>query len=113
VWGGPGIDTIQGTYGGSDIVRGNAGRDGIHVAEINVDLDTGFVYRDTPNPGVDTVYGGDGPDDVFAVDGFKDVIDCGLNPSRFPDKVRFDAGLDEVANCEELVPYTLPPPPSN
>ena len=45
---------------------------------------------------VNAVEGGAGNDTVYAVEGQRDVIDCG--PGR--DSVEFDVGLDSVKRCE-------------
>jgi Ca2+-binding RTX toxin-like protein len=107
VYGGPGSDWIGGLFGGADVAKGHGGSDSIQILDDYIDVDTGQVYRDTPNPGVDTAYGGRGDDYIYAIDGFRDVIDCGL--SSF-DTVYFDEGIDEVTNCEILEPGTLPSP---
>jgi hypothetical protein len=107
VYGGPGRDVIEWLFGGTDFVKGQGGSDTIILVDDDIDLDSGHVFRDTPNPGVDTVYGGGGADYIYAIDGFRDVIDCGL--SSF-DTVYFDERIDEITNCEILEPRTLPSP---
>jgi Ca2+-binding RTX toxin-like protein len=107
VYGGLGRDSIYWLFGGADVAKGHGGGDFINLVDDDIDLDSGHVFRDTPNPGVDTAYGGGGADHVYAVDGFRDNIDCGL--SSF-DTVYFDEGIDEITNCETLEPRTLPSP---
>jgi RTX calcium-binding nonapeptide repeat (4 copies) len=51
--------------------------------------------------GRDTVYGGRGADRIGAVDGQRDVIDCGRGRS---DAVRYDLVLDTIKNCEKKYP---------
>lgn len=79
-----GEDVLYG-FGGSDTLRGGGRIDFIVAEELSL------------NPGVDTVRGDGGRDQIFALDGYQDVIDCGDNE----DTVFFDVGRDLVAdNCE-------------
>jgi Ca2+-binding RTX toxin-like protein len=107
VYGGAGSEVIAWLFGGADVAKGHSGGDFIDLVDDDIYLETGQVIRDTPNPGVDTAYGGSGADYIYAVDGFRDVIDCGL--SSF-DTVYFDEGIDKITNCEILEPRTLPSP---
>ena len=84
--GGPGDDWLTG-YGRSDLLSGGDGNDTIDARD----------SADQPRPkGRDTVKGGAGNDLIHAVDGLKDVIDCGTGR----DEVTYDAGLDTVTGCE-------------
>jgi hypothetical protein len=47
------------------------------------------------------IYGGDGDDTITAADGVLDDIDCGEGTDTV---VSYDRGLDELANCETLIP---------
>ena len=97
--GSKGEDTLIG-HGGSDLLRGGGRADVINAREDE---------RPTPteNPGEDTVIAHSGRDEIDALDGFKDTINCGDGV----DTVFFDDGpvvFDEVAdNCENR----NPPPP--
>ena len=54
------------------------------------------------HPSVDTVFGDFGDDITRAQDGFKDILDCG---ECSQDRVLgYDAGLDEITNCEIVFP---------
>jgi len=76
-------------FGGGDTLRGGGRADFIVTEELSL------------NPGADTVRGDGGRDQIFALDGSLDTIDCGDNV----DTVFFDEGLDLVAdNCEVLNP---------
>ncbi len=88
-----GLDSEVFIYGrgGSDLLVGSGGRDNIFTTE-----------SPSANPGVDTVRAGDGNDGIDAVDGFRDVINCGTGDSHL---VYFDRGLDVVAcDCERRNP---------
>lgn len=94
LYGGPGLDVLQWSFGGDDLLVGRGGRDSIYA------LEEELPNRPTPNPGVDTVKGNSGSDFVYAVDGYKDYVNCG----RGKDTVHFDQGLDVITNCEVLDP---------
>jgi hypothetical protein len=51
-------------------------------------------------PLLSNLFGGPGNDDVNAVEGARDVIDCGAGR----DRVAFDAGVDSVKHCEIKTP---------
>ena len=82
LFGGAEADDLVGGAG-SDLLAGEGGDD-------NIAAD--FLFSD----GTDTVEGGSGRDTVNAVEGTRDIIDCG--PGQ--DRVQFDAGLDSVKRCE-------------
>jgi hypothetical protein len=84
LFGGPGNDTMIGN-GGSDLYSGGGGAD-VFAAD-----------NPTEAEGVDAVNAGRGNDTVNAEEGQKDVIDCGRGTR---DEVTFDAGIDQVKNCE-------------
>ncbi len=95
IYGGEGRDTLYG-FGGSDLLGGGGGTDYIFAEEYRSRLGYPGVAR-SKNPGVDSVSGGGGGDHIEAVDGHRDVIDCGSGK----DAVWFDKGLDTVsADCE-------------
>ena len=103
--GGGGADVVTGEVG-NDTLGGGAGNDQLEDAG-GTDLlnggrgDDQIVAFDTVFPlGVDTIEGGRGNDTIFANDSFKDVIDCGSGK----DRVKFDAKLDKVRNCEIKTP---------
>ena len=115
ITGGDGADVLHGdarpdgALDGADKVSGGAGNDlltGAGRADVLLggpgnDLILAEEGAENGRPGGrDTVKGGDGQDIIEAVDGFKDVIDCG----RGRDKVRYDRGIDTVENCEEKTP---------
>jgi Ca2+-binding RTX toxin-like protein len=87
----PGNDQLLGG-GGSDDLVGGAGSDRLYGEGGNDHVSADFLFSD----GTDAVEGGQGDDTVNAVEGHRDVIDCG--PGR--DQVQFDAGLDSVKRCE-------------
>jgi Ca2+-binding RTX toxin-like protein len=87
----PGNDQLLGG-GGSDDLVGGAGSDRLYGEGGNDHVSADFLFSD----GTDAVEGGQGDDIVYAVEGQRDVIDCG--PGR--DQVQFDAGLDSVKRCE-------------
>ena len=87
VYGGVGAEVFIFGRGGRDLLSSGPGSDNIFADE----------FPDT-DPVVDTVKGGRGNDGIDAVDGFKDIIDCGKGPDDF---VVFDRNRYEVAaNCE-------------
>jgi Ca2+-binding RTX toxin-like protein len=94
LYGSEGADNLTG-YGGSDLLRGGGMADDINAQEDN---------RPTENPGEDTVIAHSGRDEIEALDGFKDTINCGDGV----DTVFFDDGpvvFDVVAdNCENRNP---------
>jgi Ca2+-binding RTX toxin-like protein len=90
--GGRGSDFLVG-FGGSDLLVGGRGPDGIDANDDS-----------SQNPGEDTVRGGSGDDRIFAQDGFEDTIDCGEDF----DTVFFDVGIDTVVNCEVENPEVGP-----
>ena len=98
VFGQAGTDRIAG-FGGSDMLNGGDGDDFIFAEE---DFLVGEgCSADYPAPpfGRDTVIGGEGNDNIDAVDGAPDAIDCG--PGE--DFVQFDSGgTDTVENCESV-----------
>ena|SRR3712207_5188127 len=80
-------DHLKG-YGGSDLLQGGGGPDDIDALDPRVG----------GNPGEDTVFGGGGDDEIDAYDWHFDTIDCG---DGLEDRVvSYDAGLDEIKNCE-------------
>jgi Ca2+-binding RTX toxin-like protein len=80
-------DHLKG-YGGSDLLKGGGGDDDIDALDPRVG----------GNPGEDTVFGGGGADEIDAYDWHFDTIDCG---DGLEDRVvSYDAGLDEIKNCE-------------
>jgi hypothetical protein len=88
LFGGDGSDELIGGAD-ADLLSGERGSDGISAD---------FLFSD----GTDTVEGGHGNDSVNAVEGQRDVIDCG--PCQ--DRVEFDAGLDSVKRCEIKAPIS-------
>jgi len=97
-----GDDFVDG-FPGDDKIVGNENKDNLLGAEDSDDVNGGdgndtvdLVSFDTPGS-VDSGKGGDGNDTVQAVDGNKDIINCGLGKK---DKVFFDVGLDSVTRCE-------------
>src|SRR3954452_21169028 len=86
--GGGGNDVIDGR-GGNDTVRGGAGSDVLNGDAGNDVVDGG--------PGADKIAGGAGSDTILAVDGFKDVIDCGTGN----DRVLADSD-DILKSCESV-----------
>ena len=89
--GGPGDDSIN-SGGGADRIDGGPGDDEIDI-----------VAFFSAQPGTVTVKAGDGDDTIEAADGDRDEINCG--PGK--DAVEFDAGIDEIKNCERKQPVTL------
>ena len=93
-------DTIFG-LGGNDTLLGGAGDDAIYGGAGN-DVITG-------GSGADHLYGGPGSDTIYAVDGERDIIDCG--PGN--DRAVVDS-VDKVVDCEVVVrrgrPRTAPEP---
>jgi hemolysin type calcium-binding protein len=81
----PGDDELFGGDG-SDHLFGGAGADLLSGEEGADEFAADFLFND----GTDTIEGGPGNDTVHAVEGQRDVIDCG--PGR--DSVEFDVGLD-------------------
>lgn len=82
-------DTLRGTAR-NDILRGGAGNDVLYGGAGNDTLIGGT--------GKDTIYGGPGTDTILAVDGQRDVVDCG--PGR--DTATADR-KDVLHNCEKVV----------
>jgi Ca2+-binding RTX toxin-like protein len=76
--------------GGNDTLLGGAGDDRIY----------GGPGRDviTGGSGADHLYGGPGSDTIFAVDGERDIVDCG--PGN--DRAVVDS-VDVVVGCEVVV----------
>jgi Ca2+-binding RTX toxin-like protein len=95
IYGGDGPDTLYG-FGGSDLLVGGDDTDYIFAEEFRTRLGHPGIARST-NPGIDTVSAGAGGDHIEAVDGRRDVIDCGGGK----DAVWFDERLDTVSpDCE-------------
>ena len=95
IYGDQGSDVLYG-FGGSDLLVGDGGADYIFAGEFRTRMGRPGVAR-SRNPGVDTVSAGTSGDHIEALDGHRDVIDCGGGK----DAVWFDKGLDVVApNCE-------------
>ena len=95
IYGGDGPDTLYG-FGGSDLLVGGDDTDYIFAEEFRTRLGHPGLARST-NPGMDTVRAGAGGDHIEAVDGRRDVIDCGGGE----DAVWFDERLDTVSpDCE-------------
>jgi Ca2+-binding RTX toxin-like protein len=95
IYGGDGPDTLYG-FGGSDLLVGGDDADYIFAEEFRTRLGHPGIARST-NPGIDTVSAGAGGDHIEAVDGRRDVIDCGGGK----DAVWFDERLDTVSpDCE-------------
>lgn len=80
--GGPGDDILNGR-GGKDALDGGAGSD-----------------RLTGGSGRDVINGGAGDDTIFAEDGERDTINCGLGLFDH-DVARIDEGLDATSGCEQ------------
>jgi RTX calcium-binding nonapeptide repeat (4 copies)/WD40-like Beta Propeller Repeat len=87
-------DTIFG-MAGNDTLTGGAGDDRLDGGRGN-DVVTGGA-------GADTMLGGAGSDSVYAVDGERDVVDCGAGS----DHATVDA-VDVVRNCEVVVTAVAP-----
>lgn len=79
LFGGKGADLLRGGRG-ADLLRGGRGAD-----------------RLIGGPGRDRLFGGAGPDVIRAVDGRRDLVDCG--PGR--DRANVDR-FDRVLNCESV-----------
>jgi Ca2+-binding RTX toxin-like protein len=94
--GGPDTDVIEWAFGGNDLIKGGAGFDTLVVPEEDI-LEGGEVRRPTATPGVDRIFGGTGSDYIYALDGYKDHVNCGASKS---DIAYIDQGLDKVVNCE-------------
>ncbi len=95
IYGDGGRDMLYG-FGGSDVLIGGGKADYIFALEYRIRMGRPAVARSN-NPGTDTVRAGSGGDHIEAVDGRRDVIDCGGGK----DAVWFDEGLGEVSrNCE-------------
>lgn len=95
IYGGAGRDMLYG-FGGSDVLIGGGKADYIFAVEYRIRMGRPAVAR-SKNPGIDIVRAGSGGDHIEAVDGRRDVIDCGGGK----DAVWFDEGLDKVSrNCE-------------
>jgi Ca2+-binding RTX toxin-like protein len=85
--GGFGDDTIDGR-GGKDTIRGGPNKDKL-----------------TGGSGTDLIEGGFNADEIFAVDGERDTIDCGNEVTDGTDTAHFDDGLDAVKpGCEDPDP---------
>jgi Ca2+-binding RTX toxin-like protein len=88
--GGPGDDGLHG-YGGSDTLIGGSGNDIINSE-----------FRETPQA-QNTIKAGSGDDEVRAVNGVRDSVDCGTGSEIVGDRAQVDTGLDKVArNCEHV-----------
>jgi hypothetical protein len=95
IYGEDGRDVLYG-FGGSDRLVGGGKADYIFAQEFRTRMGRPGVAR-SRNPGTDIVSAGPGGDHIEAVDGRRDVTDCGGDK----DAVWFDKGLDVVsANCE-------------
>jgi Ca2+-binding RTX toxin-like protein len=111
VWGGRGDDAIYGDYlpsgiVGSDTIKGERGDD-VMVGYGRSDKYYGGPDDDEIDareygdlPGTDIIRGERGRDEIYTVDGAKDIIDCGDHR----DLVTFDRNIDSVANCERQRP---------
>jgi hypothetical protein len=87
---GPGNDGPVKGYGGSDVLLGGEGNDGLDARE--------FSRR----PGSDSVDGGPGEDTIVAEDGAFDEIRCGEGEDTV---FGLDVGLDFVSfDCERVFP---------
>lgn len=89
-------DQLDGGFG-NDTIDGRGGKDTIH----------GGPNRDklTGGSGTDIIDGGLMRDEIFAVDGEPDSIDCGDELTDGTDIAHFDAGLDHVKpGCEDPDP---------
>jgi Ca2+-binding RTX toxin-like protein len=87
---GPGDDGPVKGFGGSDVLWGGGGNDGLDARE--------FSQR----PGSDFADGGSGEDSVMAKDGAFDEIYCGEGEDTV---VGIDEGLDFVSSdCEHVFP---------
>jgi Ca2+-binding RTX toxin-like protein len=96
--GGTGDDRLLGGFG-ADSLDGGIGNDILFGEQGNDNLDGGS-FDDVLNGGAgrDIIRGGTGDDTINAVDGERDIIDCGLGQ----DNVRADA-MDVVdRNCERV-----------
>ena len=98
IYGGPGNDYLTGELG-SDAVYGGGGIDTIDAATDPEDQPGYEIFLDKSS-------GGRGNDTIFAVDGYRDRIDCGRGER---DAVYFEPGLDTIKGCEKKHPY-LPLP---
>ena len=98
IYGGPGNDHLTGELG-SDAVYGGGGADTIDAATDPEDQPGYEIF-------LDESFGGRGNDTVFAVDGYRDNIDCGRGER---DTVYFEPGLDTIKGCEKKYPF-LPLP---
>ena len=76
--GGPGDDTLCGR-GGAGLLEGDSGSDWIF-----------------DGPGRDDVYAGSSGETIYADDGYRDYIDCGIGF----DRVQRD-NFDRVVDCEQ------------
>jgi hypothetical protein len=94
--GGGGNDTISG-LGGNDTIKGGSGDDVLNGGDGNDVIDGGN--------GADRILGAKGSDTLFAVDGERDVIDCGPGV----DRVYVDP-IDVVKNCEVVTTPVAPAP---
>lgn len=97
-----GNDRICGRAG-KDRLAGNAGNDRLFGGKGN-DLLLGGPGADrlTGGPGRDRLFGNAGPDVIRAIDGKRDLVNCGPGKDRaFVDRI------DRVVNCESIFP--LPP----
>jgi hypothetical protein len=97
---GGGFDDVILGLGGNDTLLGGAG----------VDLLDGGPGNDVlfGGPGADRILGGPGSDTIYAVDGERDVIDCGAGA----DRAVVDP-VDIVKNCEIVQKVTSPSPSPN
>lgn len=104
VRGGLGSNDLVG-YGGSDRLYGGAGDDMILAEEYRFAHDGTYRRIPSKNPGRDMVRAGGGSDQVYALDGRADRIECGDGKG---DTAVFDRGLDRVAKtCENRHPRTF------
>jgi hypothetical protein len=90
---GDGDDTVYGSSGGDDLI-GVGGSNKLYGGRGGDILDASW-----PDgiPSTDHLYGGGGNDNFDAVDGEKDIINCGKGTA---DEVSYDAGIDTIKACE-------------
>jgi Ca2+-binding RTX toxin-like protein len=107
--GGGGNDLILG-LGGNDEMYGEAGDDTVFDELWGSGGGDDFLDG---GQGGDALYGQSGQDTIYSRDPIPgawvywgDTVDCGPNPSGFPDMARFNAGVfaDTVTSCEVSLP---------
>jgi hypothetical protein len=112
VFGLGGNDQVDG-FGGNDVIHGGLDGDGgTSLGETNLEgaERSDKVYGEEGNDIIDASandtprsrdrsFGGTGNDEILAIDGNKDIIDCGDGGA---DIVHYDVGIDDISNCETL-----------